>query len=61
MYAHRYALERKLGRELEPGEVARHTCDNPICVNPDHLLPGTQRDNVDDMMRRGRHCSHKKT
>lgn len=34
--------------------VVRHTCDNPPCCNPQHLLPGTQQDNVDDMVSRGR-------
>jgi hypothetical protein len=28
--------------------VVRHTCDNPICTNPDHLLDGTQLDNIND-------------
>ena len=36
------------------GLVARHSCDNPPCVNPDHLLPGTQADNIEDMRSRGR-------
>lgn len=35
--------------------VVRHTCDNPKCVRPDHLVPGTQRQNVGDAMSRGRH------
>jgi hypothetical protein len=34
--------------------VIRHTCDNPNCCNPAHLLAGTQKDNVQDMMERGR-------
>lgn len=35
--------------ELQKGDVIMHTCDNPPCINPTHLLRGTQADNMKDM------------
>ncbi len=51
--AHRAAYELFIG-ELEDSQVIRHTCDTTGCTNPDHLLPGTQAENVQDMIQRGR-------
>lgn len=52
LLAHRIAYALAHGA---PGRrVVRHECDNPSCVNPAHLLAGTQRDNVRDMIARGR-------
>lgn len=52
--APRVALEWKLGRKLLPGEQALHRCDNPGCVNPDHLFVGTGLDNMRDKIAKGR-------
>lgn len=43
-----------LGIVDQPGLVARHTCDNNWCINLEHLLPGTQADNLRDMRERNR-------
>lgn len=34
--------------------VIMHKCDNPACCNPDHLVAGSQKDNLDDMRSKGR-------
>jgi hypothetical protein len=46
MRAHRLALILKLGRDLGPGKVPNHMCQNPPCVNPAHLQESTQRENT---------------
>ncbi len=51
--AHRYAWELAYG-EIPKGKVIRHSCDNPLCCNPKHLLCGTQQDNIMDIYARGR-------
>jgi hypothetical protein len=35
--------------------IARHTCDNEICCNPNHIVPGDHQQNMDDMKERERH------
>jgi hypothetical protein len=51
--AHRFAYAR-LVAPIPEGMVVRHKCDNRGCVNPDHLELGTQQDNIQDRVRRGR-------
>lgn len=43
------------GKTIPEGLVIRHTCDHPWCVNPLHLLVGTQSENIQDCVKRGRH------
>lgn len=53
--AHIVAWELANGRKVPKGLVVRHTCDNPPCTNPAHLLIGTHADNCADKMERNRH------
>jgi hypothetical protein len=51
--AHR--LTYMLATGIDPGSAKiRHGCDNPPCVTPDCLEPGTQADNIRDALERGR-------
>ena len=51
--AHRVAYRIAVG-PIPDGMLVCHTCDNPSCVNPSHILPGTPQDNCDDAWRRNR-------
>lgn len=39
---------------IPDGMVVCHACDVPNCINPDHLFAGTQQQNVQDSIRKGR-------
>lgn len=43
--------------EIKNGLCICHHCDNPLCVNPDHLFSGTQLDNIKDMELKNRRVS----
>jgi len=52
--AHIVAWELATGQKLPSGMVVRHTCDNPPCTNPAHLVVGTHGDNVADRLEHGK-------
>lgn len=52
--AHRVAYEL-LVAPIPDGLLLRHSCDNPKCVNPAHLIPGTKTQNTQDALDRGHH------
>lgn len=49
-----YCVANEVSPESISGLVVRHKCDNPRCINPEHLELGTVKDNVQDCINRGR-------
>ena len=54
---HRLVYSLSTGKDID-GLVVRHTCDNIKCINPDHLISGTNLDNIKDRVDRGRTHNH---
>ena len=53
MLAHRASYEHFVG-PIPQGLVVMHMCDNPPCINPEHLRVGTTAENLADMRAKGR-------
>lgn len=57
---HRLAYEMAFG-DIPPGSDVCHRCDNPPCVNPEHLFVGSRSDNMQDCIAKGRFVARDRT
>jgi hypothetical protein len=53
--AHRVSWKEHFG-EIPEGTHVLHRCDNPKCINPEHLFLGTPKDNSNDKVTKNRHA-----
>ena len=54
--AHRLSYQMFNGLIVDRDVFVCHRCDNPRCVNPEHLFAGSAQDNTNDMMAKGRNA-----
>lgn len=59
VYVHRLEYQKHFG-PIPKGTVIAHKCDNPACYNIDHLFACTQKENLEDMKRKGRSAKGEK-
>jgi hypothetical protein len=52
--SHRVAYELHHGKPIPAGKLACHKCNNPSCINPNHIYLGGYQDNANDRVRAGR-------
>ncbi len=52
--AHRFSWELYNRKPIPEKMMVLHSCDNPACVNPNHLFLGTHQDNMDDKVAKNR-------
>lgn len=57
--AHRFSLQQHLKREIPSSLEVRHMCNNPRCINPEHLKEGTHYENMRDMVASDRQAKGK--
>lgn len=57
--AHKVMYLLTVGNYDQINKELMHICDNPACINPEHLKPGTHKENIQDCIMKGRHTSQR--